>query len=110
MPSLSQAPDDAADGADVKEDDDEIEIVPQQYKEEAESQDKLEVVEDTEPAKAAMVEARKMPPDVRALTHIETKCFTMPFGNRETFSFHTGSTIYFAMPFGNRETFCFSAN
>ena len=85
MPSLPQAPDDAADDADVKEDDDEIKIVPQQYKEEAKSQDELEVVEETEPAEAAMVEASETPPDVRALTHIKTKCFTMPFGNRETF-------------------------
>ena len=38
--------------------------MPQQYKEEAESQDELEVVEDTEPAEAAMVEANKIPPDV----------------------------------------------
>ena len=71
LPSLPQAPDDAADDADVEEDDDdEIKIVPQQYKEEAESQDELEVVEETEPAEAAMVEASKMPPDIRALTHI----------------------------------------
>ena len=78
LSSLPQALDDTADNADVKEDDDEIEIVPQQYEEEAESQDELEVVEETEPAEAAMVEASEIPPDVRALTHIKTKCFTMP--------------------------------
>ena len=80
------------------------------YEEEVESQDELEVLEDTEPAEAAIVEASKMPPDVRALTHIETKCFTMPFGNRETFCFDIRSTICFAMPFGNREIFCFGTN
>ena len=105
LPSLPQALDDAANDADVKEDDDEIEIVPQQYEEKAESQDGLEVVEETEAVKTAMVEASKTPPDVRALTHIKTKCFTMPFGNRETFCFGTRSTICFTMPFDNRETF-----
>ena len=78
LPSLPHAPDDTADDADVEEDDDdEIEIVPQQYEEEAEAegQDELVVKEETEPAEQpAMVEASKMPPDVRALTHIKTKC------------------------------------
>ena len=81
LPSLPEAPDDEVAG----EDDDEIEI----EKHEAE------------------VESSEMPTDVRALTHIKTKCFAMPFGNRGTFCFGTRSTICFTMPFWNRETFCF---
>ena len=50
LPSLPQALDDAADDANVREVDDELKIVPQQYEEEAESQDEPEVVEETESA------------------------------------------------------------
>ena len=108
LPSLPQALDDAANDTDVKEDDDEIEIVPQQYKEEteAEGQDEPVVEEETEPAEEpTMVEASKMPPDVRALTHIKTKCFAMPFGNRETFCFGTKSTICFAVSLATGKCF-----
>ena len=108
LPSLPQAPDDAANDANVKEDDDdEFEIVLQQYKEESEAEEETQQAEeDTEPVEEpAMVEPSETPPDVRTLTHIETKCFAMPFGNRETFCFGTRSTICFAMLFGNRECF-----
>ena len=94
LPSLPQALNDDANDADVKEDDDgEIEIVPQQYEEETEAeegQDEPVLEEETEPAEEpSMVEASETPPDARSLTHIETKCFAMPVGNRETFCFGT---------------------
>ena len=94
LPSLPQALGDVSNDANVEEDDyDELEIVPQEYEEEAEAakgQEELVVKEETEPVEEpAMVEASEMPPDVRTLTHNKTKCFAMPFGNRETFCFST---------------------